>query len=89
MLQERAKNEPDFDDTWGNDDNEDLSRHISSRNSSPDHDYVDIEGGERPVSSASMGSQKLGPPIIQPLPEVKRSRGRPRKIVNRDLEESE
>lgn len=60
---------------------------MSSRNSSPDNDFVDVEGTERPHSSASASSQKLdGPSIIPALPEIKRGRGRPRK--NRDnLEE--
>ena len=59
-----------------------------SRNSSPDNDFVDVEATERPLSSASMYSQKhpAGPSLIPAMPEVKRGRGRPRK--NRDnLEE--
>lgn len=60
---------------------------LSSRNSSPDNDFVDVEGTERPHSSASASSQKFdGPSVIPALPEIKRGRGRPRK--NRDnLEE--
>lgn len=92
LVQERAKNEADLDENWVEDDHdqEDLGRHISSRNSSPDNDFVDVESTERPLSSASTSSQKIGdrggPPIIPAMPEVKRGRGRPRK--NRDnLEE--
>lgn len=51
-----------------------------SRHSSPDNDFVDIESTERPHSSASGTSQKHGPQIIAALPEVKRNRGRPRKM---------
>ncbi len=62
---------------------------LSSRNSSPDNDFVDVEGTERPHSSASASSQKFdGPSLIPAMPEIKRGRGRPRK--NRDnLEEGE
>lgn len=60
---------------------------LSSRNSSPDNDFVDVEGTERPHSSASASSQKFdGLSTLPLLPEIKRGRGRPRK--NRDnLEE--
>lgn len=50
-----------------------------SRNSSPDNDFVDVESTEnRPSSSASMKQPR--PPLIPAVPEVKRNRGRPRKI---------
>lgn len=55
---------------------------MSSRASSPDNDFVDVEGTGRPLSGASMSSQKAGPSLIDGLPEAKRGRGRPRK--NRD-----
>lgn len=49
-----------------------------SRASTPD-DFVDVESTDnRPTSSASMKAP--GPPLITPMPEVKRNRGRPRKI---------
>lgn len=114
LVQERAKNDADLDDTWVDDEreHEDLQRQVnencafsfavqvihnfrlsicpiqlSSRNSSPDNDFVDVEGTERPHSSASASSQKFdGPSVIPAMPEIKRGRGRPRK--NRDnLEE--
>lgn len=83
-MQERARNEAELDATWADDEHDDLGRNISSRASTPDHDFIDIEGGDRPLSSNSTSSQQqhkqLGPPLILPMPEVKRSRGRPRKF---------
>jgi hypothetical protein len=52
------------------------------RSSSPENDYVDIEGDrhiDRHIGAPSTSLQKA-PPIIPALPEVKRSRGRPRKL---------
>jgi hypothetical protein len=52
------------------------------RSSSPENDYVDIEGDrhiDRHIGAPSSSLQKA-PPIIPALPEVKRSRGRPRKL---------
>lgn len=50
-----------------------------SRASTPDNDFVDVESTDnRPPSSSSMKAP--GPPLISPMPEVKRNRGRPRKI---------
>lgn len=52
----------------------------SSRNSSPDNDFVDVEGTEqRPMSAASNSSQKAGTSSSMLMPEGKRGRGRPRK----------
>lgn len=104
LVQERAKNDADLDDTWVDDEreHEDLQRQVktfhltmtrsevspiffffisqlSSRNSSPDNDFVDVEGTERPHSSASASSQKFDGMSSMPLPEIKRGRGRPRK----------
>lgn len=55
----------------------------TSRASSPDNDFVDVESttDNRPHSSASGNFLKQsGPPLITPMPEVKRNRGRPRKV---------
>lgn len=69
-----------MDVAWGDDEHDaDLSRHLD-RSSSPENDFIDIEGMDRPLSSASTSSQnKPGPSLIPAVPEVKRSRGRPRK----------
>lgn len=55
----------------------------TSRASSPDNDFVDVESttDNRPHSSASVSLLKQsGPQLIAPMPEVKRNRGRPRKL---------
>lgn len=55
----------------------------TSRASSPDNDFVDVEStiDNRPHSSASVSLLKQsGPQLISPMPEVKRNRGRPRKL---------
>lgn len=59
-------------------------QNLSRNNSSPDNDFVDVEGGhDRPMSAASGSSMhRAGPSIIPAQPEIKRGRGRPRK--NRD-----
>lgn len=57
--------------------------HQTSRASSPDNDFVDVEStiDNRPHSSASVSLLKQsGPQLISPMPEVKRNRGRPRKL---------
>lgn len=49
--------------------------------STPDNEFVDVEATDRPLSSASTSSQRQqGLQLIDALPEVKRSRGRPRKV---------
>lgn len=83
IVQERARNEADLDTAWADDEHDlDLGRVINSRHTSPENDFVDVEGSaDRPMSAASTSSQykPIGPPIIPAMPEVKRSRGRPRK----------
>lgn len=88
LVQERARNEAELDVTWAEDEHEhdhdvqehDLSRHLS-RTSTPDNEFVDVEATDRPLSSASTSSQRQhGLQLIDALPEVKRSRGRPRKV---------
>lgn len=101
--------------TWDHDEQEiDLQR--MSRNSTPENDFVDVEGTDRPPSAASTSSQKAttiittnttitatttttsniavmtpptGPPIIPAMPEIKRGRGRPRKLPKDHIEEGE
>ncbi|XP_037910415.1 transcription initiation factor TFIID subunit 1 isoform X2 [Hermetia illucens] len=78
-VQERARADVDLDVTWDHDE-QDFETSRTSRASTPENEFVDVEN-ERPPSAASQTSQKatLGPPIIPPMPEVKRGRGRPRK----------
>ncbi|GAB0087540.1 Transcription initiation factor TFIID subunit [Sergentomyia squamirostris] len=76
QVQERARNEAELDASWADDEQE-------TRGNSSAEEYVDIEGADRPASSASndpqSSSRPPGPQIIPALPEIKRGRGRPKK----------
>lgn len=100
-MQERARADADLDDTWGGDDQE-YDFHRTSRSSTPENDFIDVEGNERPHSAASQRggfmSTNSGPSTsaagsgIPPLPpppqsDVKRGRGRPRKQRDTTVEE--
>jgi len=92
-VQEKARNDAELDDSWadyegyGGEHSRQVSENFSNsqynlliaveklqgdRGSSPENDFVDIEG-DRPSTSKAA-------PIIPAMPEVKRSRGRPRKL---------
>ena len=79
MVQERARVDGEMDYTWDHDDHENDLRRISQ---SPENDFVDVEGHDhRPLSARSGSSQRTAQSqIIPALPEIKRGRGRPRKI---------
>ena len=65
QVKERVRSELVMN--WGEDES---FGDYSSRPQSPDNDFVDIEAGHSP---------RAGPSVVAPHPEVKRSRGRPRK----------
>ncbi|XP_055377436.1 transcription initiation factor TFIID subunit 1 [Condylostylus longicornis] len=95
-VQERARANADLEGVWENDDQYGELQRIS-RASTPENEFVDIEGNERPQSAASATTPQNRPPnlmpgpppIIAPLPEIKRGRGRPRKVRDGNEEEKE
>ncbi|XP_011211666.2 transcription initiation factor TFIID subunit 1 isoform X2 [Bactrocera dorsalis] len=56
-VQERARADAELDDTWGGDDQDYDFPHRTSRSSTPENDFIDVEGNERPsTSSAALNS---------------------------------
>ncbi|KAM7364185.1 TATA-box binding protein associated factor 1 isoform 2-T2 [Cochliomyia hominivorax] len=51
-VQERARADAELDDTWNADD-QDYDYVRTSRSSTPENDFIDVEGNERPTTSAS------------------------------------
>ena len=79
MVQERARNDAEQEGNWDGEAEEESFdyRQQAERGSSPDNDYADLIDG--PGTSAQ--------PAPPQLPPVKRSRGRPRKVVPKPGEE--
>lgn len=92
-VQERARADAELDDNWGGDD-PDYDYVRTSRSSTPENDFIDVEGNEKPSPSTSTASFQRGigghislttgqttgqtPDMAPPL-DIKRGRGRPRK----------
>ncbi|XP_017474029.1 PREDICTED: transcription initiation factor TFIID subunit 1 isoform X2 [Rhagoletis zephyria] len=51
-VQERARADAELDDTWCGDDQDYDFPHRTSRSSTPENDFIDVEGNERPTTSA-------------------------------------
>ncbi|XP_037823798.1 transcription initiation factor TFIID subunit 1 isoform X1 [Lucilia sericata] len=92
-VQERARADAELDDTWGGDD-QDYDYMRTSRSSTPENDFIDVEGNERPSTSTAASFQRgigghisltTGQPATAQTPDmappvdIKRGRGRPRK----------
>uniref|UniRef100_A0A0A1XJA3 Transcription initiation factor TFIID subunit n=1 Tax=Zeugodacus cucurbitae TaxID=28588 RepID=A0A0A1XJA3_ZEUCU len=52
-VQERARADAELDDTWCGDDQDYDFPHRTSRSSTPENDFIDVEGNERPSTSAA------------------------------------
>lgn len=92
-VQERARVDADLDDTWGGVDDQDYDYTRTSRSSTPENEFVDVEGNERPTSSSAAtlqrgiggmislntGTSIQNPDSQHPPSDIKRGRGRPRK----------
>ncbi|XP_004536590.1 transcription initiation factor TFIID subunit 1 isoform X1 [Ceratitis capitata] len=52
-VQERARADAELDDTWCGDDQDYDFPHRTSRSSTPENDFIDVEGNERPTTSAA------------------------------------
>ncbi|TMW43172.1 hypothetical protein DOY81_011743 [Sarcophaga bullata] len=92
-VQERARADAELDDNWGGDD-QDYDYVRTSRSSTPENDFIDVEGNEKPSPSTSTASFQRGigghislttgqtsgqTPDMAPPVDIKRGRGRPRK----------
>uniref|UniRef100_T1PIQ4 Bromo domain-containing protein n=1 Tax=Musca domestica TaxID=7370 RepID=T1PIQ4_MUSDO len=97
-VQERARVDADLDDTWGGVEDQEYDYTRTSRSSTPENEFIDVEGNERPSSSSNATLQRgIGGLIslntgsnvqnqdMQPPIDIKRGRGRPRKL--RDVNE--
>lgn len=92
-VQERARADADLDENWAGDDHEyDYMR--TSRSSTPENDFIDVEENERPSTSTVASFQRgigghislttgqaaqVKTPDMAPPLDIKRGRGRPRK----------
>ncbi|XP_013119085.1 transcription initiation factor TFIID subunit 1 isoform X2 [Stomoxys calcitrans] len=99
-VQERARVDADLDETWGGMDDPDYEYTRTSRSSTPENEFIDVEGNERPTSSSTATLHRgigglislntgstASNPDMQPPNDVKRGRGRPRK--HRDANEED
>ncbi|XP_073816142.1 TATA-box binding protein associated factor 1 isoform X2 [Musca autumnalis] len=99
-VQERARVDADLDDTWGGVEDQEYDYTRTSRSSTPENEFIDVEGNERPSSSSNATLHRgigglislntgssMQNPDMQPPNDVKRGRGRPRK--HRDTNEED